>query len=142
MDEDLSGFISKSEMNYFIKIARGEEPMPPKPEPPVLEEAVEQFFEEGNVAVSEDVPPEEAPVVEEAAPPTPEEIRAQIWAEYDTDHTGTLSKAECRKFVTDLLSRLGESPKINEEEFAELFRDFDEDGNGFISKDEMEIFIK
>ena len=45
MDEDHSGFLSKAEMNFFIRVARGEEPLPPKPEPPVLEEAVEEFFE-------------------------------------------------------------------------------------------------
>ena len=44
--------------------------------------------------------------------------------------------------MSDLLARLGETPKINEEEFNELFRDFDEDGSGFISKDEMELFIR
>jgi Ca2+-binding EF-hand superfamily protein len=43
---------------------------------------------------------------------TPEEIREKIWSEYDKDGNGTLSKAECRKFVTDLLTRLGEAPKI------------------------------
>jgi hypothetical protein len=36
MDEDNSGFLSKAEMNFFIRVARGEEPLPPKPEPPVL----------------------------------------------------------------------------------------------------------
>ena len=53
-----------------------------------------------------------------------------------------MNKAECRKFVKDLLQRLGEEPKISEEEFTELFKDFDEDGNGTVSKDEMELFIK
>ncbi len=75
-------------------------------------------------------------------PPTPEEITAQIWGEYDKDGSGTLNKAECRKFVTDLLVRLGEEPKISEEEFIELFKDFDEDGNGTVSKDEMALFVK
>jgi len=73
---------------------------------------------------------------------TPEEIREKIWSEYDKDGNGTLSKAECRKFVTDLLTRLGEAPKITEEEFNDLFKSFDEDGNGVVSKDEMELFIK
>ena len=53
-----------------------------------------------------------------------------------------MNKAECRKFVKDLLVRLGEEPKISEEEFTELFKDFDEDGNGTVSKDEMALFIK
>ena len=53
-----------------------------------------------------------------------------------------MNKAECRKFVKDLLVRLGEEPKITEEEFTELFKDFDEDGNGTVSKDEMALFIK
>ena len=76
MDEDNSGFLSKSEMMYFIRVARGEEPMPPKPEPPVLEEAVEEFFEDPRAQEVQEQA-EEAPVeLEEPAPPLPEEIRA------------------------------------------------------------------
>ena len=44
--------------------------------------------------------------------------------------------------MKDLLTRLGEDPKISEDEFNELFRDFDEDGNGTVSRDEMALFIK
>ena len=53
-----------------------------------------------------------------------------------------MNKAECRKFVNDLLVRLGEEPKISEEEFTELFKDFDEEGNGTVSKDEMALFLR
>lgn len=53
-----------------------------------------------------------------------------------------MNKAECKKFIKDLLERLGEESKISEEEFNELFKDFDEDGNGTVSKDEMALFIK
>ena len=65
---------------------------------------------------------------------TPEEITAQIWAEYDKDGNGNLSKAECKNYVKDLLTRLGEDPKISAEEFDEIFLAYDEDGNGVVSK--------
>jgi Ca2+-binding EF-hand superfamily protein len=73
---------------------------------------------------------------------TPEEITAQIWAEYDKDGNGTLSKAECRNYVNELLSRLGEEPKVSEEEFNEIFKAYDQDGNGVVTKDEMEYVIR
>ena len=82
---------------------------------------------------------------EEAIPkitPTPEEITAQIWAQFDKDGTGALNKTECKTFIKDLLARLGEEPKISEDEFNELFKDFDEDGNGTVSKDEMSLFLR
>ena len=77
----------------------------------------------------------------EVVPPTTEEIIAAIWAEYDKDGSGALSKAECKNFVKNLLVRIGEDPKISDDEFNELFKDFDEDGNGTVSKAEMELFI-
>ena len=57
--------------------------------------------------------------------PTPEEITAQIWAKYDKDGNGTLSKAECRNYVLDLMQRLGEQPKVSDEEFNEIFKAYD-----------------
>ena len=45
MDKDESGFISKEEMKYFIRVARGEEALPPKPEPPAIQDIVEEHFE-------------------------------------------------------------------------------------------------
>ncbi len=76
---------------------------------------------------------------EEAIPKklSPEEITAKIWGEYDKDGNGTLSKAECRKYVEDLLQRLGEDPKVSEEEFNEIFKAYDKDGNGVVTKEEM-----
>jgi Ca2+-binding EF-hand superfamily protein len=136
MDNDQSGYISKEEMKYFIRVSRGEEPLPPKPEKPALIDMVQERIVEAHepeAAIEDEVEP---------APPTPEEIRAQIWAKYDRDGNGTLSKAECRVFVKDLLSGLGEEVKISEDEFNDLFKQFDEDGNGVVSKDEMDIFIR
>ncbi len=128
MDNDHSGFISKEEMKYFIRVSRGEEPLPPKPEKPDIVDVVKELVYEATV--------------NEEIRHSPEEIRAQIWAKYDRDGNGTLSKGECRTFVKDLLSGLGEEIKITEEEFNELFKHFDEDGNGVVSKDEMEHFIR
>ena len=122
-DEDGNGTISKDEMELFIKQTRGEEPLPPK-------------------KVPEPEPVAEAEPVAEPVPQTPEEVTAQIWATFDKDGSGALSKAECRNFVKDLLVKLGEEPKISEQEFNELFKDFDEDGNGTVSKDEMALFIR
>ena len=76
------------------------------------------------------------------APPTVEEIIEQIWAEFDVDHSGALSRSETRNFVKHLLGKLGEEPKIPEEEFNILFKDMDEDNNGTISKAEMNFFIR
>ena len=73
---------------------------------------------------------------------TPEEIIANIWAEYDKDNNGTLSKVECRRYVEDLLKRLGEDPKVSNEEFDEIFKGYDQDGNGVVTKEEMEHVIK
>jgi Ca2+-binding EF-hand superfamily protein len=53
-----------------------------------------------------------------------------------------LSKAECRNYVTNLLTRLGEEPKVTEEEFNEIFSAYDKDGNGVVTKQEMEHVIR
>ncbi len=66
----------------------------------------------------------------------------QIWAKYDKDGNGTLSKAECRFYVQDMLKSMGENPKISEEEYNVLFAQYDKDGNGSVSKDEMEVVLK
>ena len=66
----------------------------------------------------------------------------QIWAKYDKDRNGTLSKAECRNYVQDMLALNGENPKISDEEYNALFAEYDKDANGAISKDEMEIVLK
>ena len=75
-------------------------------------------------------------------PPTVEEIIEEIWAQFDTDKSGALSKNETRNFVKNLLGRLSEEPKIPEEELNILFKDMDEDNNGTISKEEMNYFIR
>ena len=61
---------------------------------------------------------------------------------YDKDGNGTLSKAECRTYVNNLLKKLGENPKISDEEFEEIFKAYDEDGNGVVTRDEMEHVVK
>ena len=66
----------------------------------------------------------------------------QIWAKYDKDRNGSLSKAECRNYVQDMLALNGENPKISDEEYNALFAEYDKDANGAISKDEMEIVVK
>ena len=53
-----------------------------------------------------------------------------------------MSKAECRKYVQDLLYRLDEDPKVSEEEFNEIFKAYDKDGNGVVTKEEMEHVIR
>ena len=53
-----------------------------------------------------------------------------------------MSKAECRNYVTNLLTRLGEEPKVTEEEFNEIFSAYDKDGNGVVTKQEMEHVIR
>ena len=66
----------------------------------------------------------------------------QIWAKYDKDGNGTLSKAECRNYVQDMLALRGENPKISDTEYNALFALYDKDGNGVVSKDEMAIVLK
>jgi Ca2+-binding EF-hand superfamily protein len=44
--------------------------------------------------------------------------------------------------VTNLLTRLGEEPKVTEEEFNEIFSAYDKDGNGVVTKQEMEHVIR
>jgi calmodulin len=121
-------------MKYFIRVSRGEEPLPPKPEAPALIDVVQEAIQETYAQeIGEDA---------EVVPPTAEEIRAMIWSKYDKDGNGTLSKAECRTFVKDLLGGLGQEMKISDEDFNDLFKAFDDDGNGVVSKDEMDVFIK
>jgi Ca2+-binding EF-hand superfamily protein len=138
--------LSKAECrNYVIDLLSrlGEEPK-------VSEEEFSEIFtaydQDGNGVVTKQ---EMEHVIrmargEEAIPKklTPEEITAQIWAEYDKDGNGTLSKAECRNYVNELLSRLGEEPKVSEEEFNEIFKAYDQDGKGVVTKDEMEHVIR
>ena len=44
--------------------------------------------------------------------------------------------------MTNLLTRLGEEPKVTEEEFNEIFSAYDKDGNGVVTKQEMEHVIR
>ena len=53
-----------------------------------------------------------------------------------------MSKKEARNYVTQLLTAIGESPKISDEEFNILFEELDKDDNGTISKDEINYFIR
>ena len=49
----------------------------------------------------------------------------EIWTKYDADESGQLNKRETKAFVSDILAKLGEEPKIAEDEFAILFEGLD-----------------
>jgi hypothetical protein len=49
----------------------------------------------------------------------------EIWNKYDADESGQLNKRETKAFVSDILAKLGEDPKIAEDEFAILFEGLD-----------------
>jgi hypothetical protein len=70
----------------------------------------------------------------------------QIWAQYDTDNSGSLEMEECQKFFADMLGQLdqkidGDQLK-DKETLQAAFDAIDKDGNGRIVKLEMMAFTK
>jgi Ca2+-binding EF-hand superfamily protein len=65
-----------------------------------------------------------------------------IWKEYDKDGSGSLDKAETKRFVKNTLKEMDDSAQFSDADFEACFKEFDEDGSGFIEKDEMAVFIK
>ena len=73
-----------------------------------------------------------------------EEVRElidEIWAQYDQDNSGQLSKAEMRGFVVAYLTKVGEQNRLPEKQFNAIFASIDDNGDGQISKPEMKEFI-
>ena len=70
-----------------------------------------------------------------------EKIIEELWANYDKDNSGQLSKAEAQLLFKDSLDRIGEK-EITEEQMNKAFDTFDQDGSGNISKAEMKSFFK
>ena len=70
-----------------------------------------------------------------------------IWNEFDTDRSGSLDKAETRRFVNQCMgsmnrSGIGQDGGVSDEEFETIFAQFDKDGSGFIERDEMAIVVR
>ena len=145
-DRDGNGTLSKVECRKYVRNLLQRLGEDPKVSDEEFDEIFKAYDEDGNGVVTKDEMEHVLKMArgEEAIPkkPTPEEITAKIWAEYDKDGNGTLSKAECRKYVIDLLTRLGEEPKVSEEEFNEIFAAYDQDGNGVVTKEEMQHVIR
>ena len=59
----------------------------------------------------------------------------QIWAKYDTDHSGELDYKQTKKYVKDTIGG------IPDEIFSNVFDLFDKDNSGTIDKHEMVNFI-
>ena len=70
------------------------------------------------------------------------ELIDEIWSVYDKDHSGQLSKAEIKPFVTEYLHKLGEAGRLPEEQFNAMFAQLDENHDGQISKGEIKDFIE
>lgn len=68
----------------------------------------------------------------------------QIWADYDKDGSGHLSKDEAFPFITATLNRVeeGVAETATQEDYNQCFAQFDVDNNGTISRGEMAHFIK
>ncbi len=69
------------------------------------------------------------------------ELIDKIWAEYDKDNSGQLSKAEMKNFVKAYLDELGEGQRLPEKQFNSMFASIDENNDGQINKAEMKEFI-
>ena len=65
----------------------------------------------------------------------------QIMADYDTNNSGDLDKAEAKKFSIDLFNALGKDTTQLEANYDEKFKEFDKNGNGVICKDELKSFL-
>ena len=59
----------------------------------------------------------------------------QLWAKYDTDHSGQLDFRESKRFVTEYTGG------IPDDIFLQVFNKFDKDDSGTIAKYEMVYFI-
>jgi len=70
------------------------------------------------------------------------ELIDEIWANYDKDNSGQLSKAEIKPFVQEYLTKLGEGNRLPEKQFNTMFAPLDENNDGQISKEEMKEFIE
>ena len=70
------------------------------------------------------------------------ELIDEIWAQYDKDNSGQLSKAEMRGFVVAYLTKVGEADRLPEKQFNAIFATIDENHDGQINKAEMKEFIE
>jgi Ca2+-binding EF-hand superfamily protein len=53
------------------------------------------------------------------------ELIDEIWAQYDKDNSGQLSKAEMKQFVKIYLDKLGEGERLPEKQFNSIFASID-----------------
>jgi Ca2+-binding EF-hand superfamily protein len=113
IDENSDGQISKAEMREFIEKVKAT--------------AVEDVKE----AVAEMIQQEEV-----------KELIDDIWALYDKDNSGQLSKAEMKPFIKEYLNKLGEGDRLPEEQFNSMFASMDENNDGQVSKAEIKEFIE
>jgi Ca2+-binding EF-hand superfamily protein len=61
----------------------------------------------------------------------------EIWAQYDKDNSGQLSKAEMKGFIMNYLDKIGEGARLPEKQFNAMFAQIHENNDGQISKAEM-----
>jgi Ca2+-binding EF-hand superfamily protein len=65
------------------------------------------------------------------------ELIDEIWAQYDKDNSGQLSKAEMKGFIMNYLDKIGEGARLPEKQFNAMFAQIDENNDGQISKAEI-----
>ena len=70
------------------------------------------------------------------------ELIDEVWATYDKDNSGKLSKAEMKFFVKEYLTKLGEGERLPEKQFNSIFASLDDNHDGEISKEEMKKFVE
>lgn len=69
-----------------------------------------------------------------------EKVCEDLWTQYDKDNSGTLDKAETRKFVAEVCGTSGAD--VDGEEFDKFFKELDADGSGTLEKEEIKKFIR
>ena len=66
----------------------------------------------------------------------------EIWEVFDDDNSGSLDKAETKKFIRSTLKDMSDGNPLSDDDFEQCFKEFDEDGSGLIERVEMINFIK
>jgi Ca2+-binding EF-hand superfamily protein len=154
-DKDNSGQLSKAEMKQFVKeyltkIGEGDR-LPEKQfnsifssldensDGQISKAEMREFIEKVKATAVEDVKEAVAEMIQQEEV---KELIDDIWALYDKDNSGQLSKAEMKPFVKEYLNKLGEGDRLPEEQFNSMFASMDENNDGQVSKAEIKEFIE
>ena len=149
-DKDNSGQLSVSEMKGFVTVYLakvGEADRVPKKQfnamftsldvnrdGQINKEEMKAFIDKVRATKIADVQEAVAEIIHEEEK---KELIDEIWAQYDKDNSGQLSKAEMKAFVKVYLDKLGEGDRLPEKQFNAMFALIDENNDGQISKAEM-----